>query len=64
MSYGAALEVRVGQYVDLILRGARAAELPVQSPRKYELLISRKAAQALGLTIPLTLLARADQILE
>jgi putative tryptophan/tyrosine transport system substrate-binding protein len=64
MSYGAELEARIGQYIDLILHGAKVAELPVQSPRKYELLINRKAAQALGLTIPLALLARADQIIE
>jgi putative ABC transport system substrate-binding protein len=64
MCYGAELEVRIGQYVDLILRGAKVADLPVQSPRKFELLINRKAADALGLTIPPVLLARADQIIE
>jgi putative ABC transport system substrate-binding protein len=64
MSYGPALEVRTAEYVNLILRGAKPAELPVQSPRRYELLINRKAAQALGLALPLTLLARADQIIE
>ena len=64
MSYGPALEVRTAEYVNLILRGAKPAELPVQSPRRYELLINRKAAQALGLALPLTLLARADQMIE
>jgi putative ABC transport system substrate-binding protein len=64
MSYGPALEVRAAEYVNLILRGAKPAELPVQSPRRYELLINRKAADALGLTLPLTLFARADQIIE
>jgi putative ABC transport system substrate-binding protein len=64
MSYGAELEVRSGPYIDLILRGARVAELPVQSPRKFELLINRRAADALGLKIPPALLARADQIIE
>jgi len=64
MSYGPSLEVHVGEYVNLILRGAKPAELPVQSPRRYELLINRKAAQALGLILPLTLLARADRIIE
>jgi putative tryptophan/tyrosine transport system substrate-binding protein len=64
MSYGSELEVRIGEYVNLILRGAKVADIPVQSPRKYELLINRKAVEALGLTIPLTLLARADQIIE
>ncbi len=64
MSYGPSLEVRAAEYVDLILRGAKPAELPVQSPRRYELLINRKAAQALGLILPLSLLARADQTFE
>jgi putative tryptophan/tyrosine transport system substrate-binding protein len=63
-SYGAGLEVRDAEYVDLIFRGAKVADLPVQSPRKYELLINLKAAEALGLKLPLTLLARADQIIE
>jgi putative ABC transport system substrate-binding protein len=64
ISYGAEIDIRVGEYVNLILRGAKPADLPVQSPRKYELLINRKAADALGLTIPLTLVARADEITE
>ncbi|MBR0688116.1 ABC transporter substrate-binding protein [Bradyrhizobium manausense] len=64
MSYGPTLEVRSADYVDLILRGTRAGDLPVQSPRKYELLINRTVAKALGLTIPFTLLARADEIRE
>jgi putative ABC transport system substrate-binding protein len=64
MSYGPSLEVRAAEYVNLILRGAKPAELPVQSPRRFELLLNRKAAQALGLILPLSLLARADQIIE
>lgn len=64
MSYGPTLEVRSADYVDLILRGTRAGDLPVQSPRKYELLINRTVAVALGLKLPLTLLARADEIRE
>lgn len=64
MSYGPSLEVRAGEYVDLILRGAKPGDLPVQSPRRYELLLNRKAAQALGLILPVSLLARADQIIE
>lgn len=64
MSYGPTLEVRSADYVDLILRGTKAGDLPVQSPRKYELLINRTVANALGLTIPFTLLARADEIRE
>jgi putative tryptophan/tyrosine transport system substrate-binding protein len=63
MSYGAELEVRGGLYINLILRGANVADLPVQSPRKFELLINRKAVDALGLKIPPVLLARADQII-
>ncbi len=64
VSYGADIDIRVGEYVSLVLRGAKPGDLPVQSPRRYELLINRKAADALGLTIPLTLLARADEIAE
>ena len=64
MSYGPTLEVRSADYVDLILRGTKAGDLPVQSPRKYELLINRTVANALGLKIPFTLLARADEIRE
>ncbi|MBR0788348.1 ABC transporter substrate-binding protein [Bradyrhizobium manausense] len=64
MSYGPTLEVRSADYVDLILRGTKAGDLPVQSPRKYELLINRTVADSLGLKIPFTLLARADEIRE
>ncbi|WP_439393214.1 ABC transporter substrate-binding protein [Bradyrhizobium sp. PMVTL-01] len=64
LSYGPTLEVRSADYVDLILRGTKAGDLPVQSPRKYELLINRTVALTLGLTIPFTLLARADEIRE
>lgn len=64
ISYGAGLEVRGAEYINLILRGAKPGDLPVQSPRKYELLINRKVAEALGLKVPLTLLSRADEIIE
>ncbi|MBR0823911.1 ABC transporter substrate-binding protein [Bradyrhizobium manausense] len=64
MSYGASLEIRSAAYIDLILRGTRAGDLPVQSPRKYELLINRKVAETLGLKLPASLLARADEIRE
>ena len=67
MSYwvdAAKVQEQAASYIDRILRGARPSDLPVQNPTKFLLTINLKTAKALGLTVPQSLLARADEVIE
>jgi putative ABC transport system substrate-binding protein len=67
MSYGADLNElfrRSASYIDKILKGEKLADIPVEQPTKFELVVNLKTAKALGLTVPPSILARTDEVIE